>query len=143
MIILNILGWNHFVQLDHIRKLPLSEQLRQYNYYLLEQQSLQMQMSVQQVGSGGNVSNVNAAACIDFVADTTNGGTTFELTLNTVSSTSVNVETNWGDGSTTQTAINGTGIISHTFPSLNEVYNVRMCFDNANNVAELIFTGIV
>jgi len=55
MIILDVMSWQHFTQLDYIRKLPLDEQVKRYNYYLMEQQSLQLQMIAEQhAGSSSN-----------------------------------------------------------------------------------------
>jgi hypothetical protein len=48
------MSWQHFVQLDYIRRLSLNEQLKRYNYYLMEQQAMQVTVNnTAAAGSGG------------------------------------------------------------------------------------------
>lgn len=49
---IDIMSWLQFVQLQHIRQLPLHEQVKKYNYYLMEQQILQIQTMAQQAVGG-------------------------------------------------------------------------------------------
>lgn len=81
--------------------------------------------------------------CIEFVADTTSGGTFFEIGIQV--SDDITYTVNWGDGTTGSGDIIDTGsneYVDHEFPSLNTAYTVRICFSNASLVTELNFPGI-
>ena len=58
MIILDTMSWQHFVQLDYIRRLPLNEQLKRYNYYLMEQQAMQVTVNNTAAAAGGGQSSL-------------------------------------------------------------------------------------
>jgi len=53
MIILNVMSWQHFTQLQYIRNLPIHEQVKKYNYYLMEQQAMQVAVTAASAGGSG------------------------------------------------------------------------------------------
>lgn len=145
MILLDIMSWPHFTQLNHIRTLPLNEQLKRYNYYLMEQQSLQMQMNMAQsaAGSGGKPAEITSplpSNCIEFTVDTTNNDTFFVFEFNTTGA--INFTIDWGDGTTYEGSGAG-GLYSenHTYAESNQQYVVRVCFDDPSGVTSLDFPG--
>ena len=78
--------------------------------------------------------------CIEFVANTTLGGTSFYLYI--VVSADVTYTVDWGDGSTTDSgSIVGNSDVIHDFPSLDTAYTVRICFSDASLIAYLSFPG--
>lgn len=142
MILLDIMSWPHFTQLNHIRTLPLNEQLKRYNYYLMEQQSLQMQMNMAQsaVGSGGTQPTPPLPSnCIEFTVETTTS-TYFTFDFNTTGP--INFTVDWGDGTTHEdSGFGGVYTEEHTYPESNREYVVRVCFDDPNSVTSFDFLG--
>jgi len=138
MIIPDIMSWPHFVQLYGIQRLPIEEQVKRYNYYLMEQQALQIALINQQaVGSGGTpaIPEVDPSNCIQFTVDTTRGGTGLFLNLTTTAETTVTIT--WGDDTSEELALTtGLNELEHTFPAADTEYNVSMCFADPSVVTE-------
>jgi hypothetical protein len=146
MIILDIMSWPHFVQLHGIKHLPIEEQVKRYNYYLMEQQALQTALINQQVvGSGGtNPVVTNAAGCIEFTADTTIGGTTFGMAITSTGPTTATVD--WGDGTVEEIELGEEGQtleenVEHEYADEETAYNVTMCFSDPSVITVLNFYG--
>ena len=78
--------------------------------------------------------------CISFVADTTSGGTTFIMEVN--SSVDITYTATWGDG-TTSTGSTSEGFvqIEHEYTATNTAHTVQLCFSDATKVTELNFWG--
>jgi hypothetical protein len=147
MIILDIMSWPHFVQLHGIKHLPIEEQTRRYNYYLMEQQALQAALVNQQVvGSGGTPLEEPEppleSNCIQFTADTTIGGTTFEVFVTSTGATTATID--WGDGvieDDVEIVGNEDTKLTHTYAEEDTAYNVTMCFADPSFITELDFSG--
>lgn len=139
MIILDIMSWPRFVQLHNISKLPIDEQLKRYNYYLMEQQAIQSQIIAQQsVGSGGTPPSTEK--CLEFVANTITG-TSFGMEFD--ASTSVTYSINWGDGTVLEnlSAAAESVELLHTYPEMDQEYTVSLCFSDATAITRINFYG--
>jgi hypothetical protein len=78
--------------------------------------------------------------CISFVADTTSGGTTFIMEVN--SSVDITYTATWGDGTTsTGSTAEGFVQIEHEYTATNTAHTVQLCFSDATKVTELNFWG--
>jgi hypothetical protein len=77
--------------------------------------------------------------CIQFVADTTSGGISFGMYIET--SAEVTYTVDWGDGISDSGSIIGDGNIQHEFASENTAYTVILCFSDATLVTLLDFWG--
>jgi hypothetical protein len=77
--------------------------------------------------------------CIEFVANTTSGGTLFELNISLSSDVTYTVD--WGDDTTDSGSLADNDSLNHEFPSLNTAYTVRICFSDASLVTSLEFIG--
>jgi hypothetical protein len=144
---LDILGWSDYIRIYNIKTLPVNEQMKRYNYYLMEQQALQTALVNQQVvGSGGTPATLespDSSNCIEFVADTTLGGSIFELTITTTSATTVTID--WGDDTVEEIELGGDEVteetIEHTYAEEDTEYTVTMCFADPSVVTKLDFIG--
>lgn len=139
---LDIISWPDYVRLYGIQHLPISEQVKRYNYYLMEQEALisQVYAAQQVVGSGGSVPEPSLPSnCIQFTADTTRGGTGFEMEIISSSPTTATVD--WGDGNSEEIEINGTTEISHEYAEEDTAYNAIMCFVDPSAITRLEFYG--
>jgi hypothetical protein len=141
------LSWQQFSSLPNISKLPLSEQMRQYNIYteqILQESILIQQMLSPEIPSvlgGGSLIQqiVENSGCIEFVADATDDNY-FEMNVGVSSPTTYTVD--WGDGTTDEGSLtDGSTSIEHNFPDSEEQYTVRMCFADPSLVTSLEFTG--
>jgi hypothetical protein len=77
--------------------------------------------------------------CIEFVADTTSGGTTFVMYIEVSSSVTYTVD--WGDSLSDSGSINSDANIEHTYSAENTAHTVRLCFSDASAVTLLDFWG--
>jgi hypothetical protein len=77
--------------------------------------------------------------CIEFVANTTLGGTLFDLNI---IAGNLTYTVDWGDGVTEDGSITDVSItLTHDFPSSDTAYTVRICFSDASFVTSLDFVG--
>jgi hypothetical protein len=143
LIVPDMMSWQHFVQLPQIKNLPIHEQTRRYNYYLAEQQMVLNQIMVQHaVGGGGQQQSTEppvVSNCIEFTADTTLGGTNFEMDI--TSSTPTTATVDWGDGNSEEIEIDGSTNVEHEYADEETAYNVTMCFDDPSVITNLEFYG--
>ena len=144
LIVPDMISWQHFVQLPQIKNLPIHEQTRRYNYYLSEQQVVLNQIMAQYnaVGSGGTLQSTEpplGSNCIQFTADTTIGGTTFSMEIESSVPTTATVD--WGDGNSEEIEIDGETQISHEYADEETAYNVTMCFTDPSVITVLNFYG--
>jgi hypothetical protein len=146
MIFPDILAWQQFANLPHIKKLPIHEQVHRYNYYLVEQQQIAQQvMNAQQ--SVGGVAIVNGqepslpSNCIQFTANTTEGtGFTFEVEVNGAIAYTID----WGDGAVDENVEIDEGDeveVNHEYPEINTEYTATLCFSDISQVIGLDFWG--
>jgi len=79
--------------------------------------------------------------CIEFVADTTSGGLSFGMTVE--SSEDITYTAIWGDGETSTGAIaTGNSVdIEHLYTAENTAHTVQLCFSDATKVTYLSFWG--
>lgn len=79
--------------------------------------------------------------CISFVADTTLGGLSFNMTIQ--SSEDITYTATWGDDTTSEGAIatGGSVDINHEYTGENTAYNVEMCFSDPTKVTMIEFWG--
>jgi hypothetical protein len=143
---IDILGWSDYIRVHNIKHLSLNEQMKRYNYYLMEQQAVMaVTTAASAAGSGGTppvtpvVSN-----CIEFTADTTIGGTTFDMAITTTAPTTATVD--WGDGTVEEIELGEEGqtleeSIEHTYAEEDTAYNVTMCFSDPSVITNLEFYG--
>jgi hypothetical protein len=136
---IDILGWSDYIRVHNIKHLPLNEQMKRYNYYLMEQQAVMSVTTAASAAGRGTSPTGLPSNCIEFVVNTTTGGTTF--TLNITTSSPTNVDITWGDGNTEQDSVDGADTLTHTFPESNTEYTVRMCFDDVSVITALDFPG--
>jgi hypothetical protein len=140
MIILDIMSWPHFVQLHGINHLPIEEQVKRYNYYLMEQQALQTALINQQVvGSGGKPAQP-PFTCLEFTANTVTG-TSFAMEFEV--STAVTYSINWGDGTVLENVAVDAGEIelTHEYPESDTEYTASLCFSDSTAVTSINFYG--
>ena len=145
MVLPDMMSWPHFVQLPRMKNLPINEQMRYYNQYLVEQQALYAQVMAQTTaaGSGGAALPVQEiplpSNCIEFTVDTT-VDTYFVIEFTT--SGAINFTIDWGDGDTYEGSGDG-GVYSesHAYPESNQQYVARVCFDDPSVVTSLDFLG--
>jgi hypothetical protein len=79
--------------------------------------------------------------CIQFVADTTLGGLSFGMTVE--SSSNITYSAAWGDGTTSTGTIN-TGMnvdIEHLYADADTAHNVTLCFSDATKVTYISIWG--
>ena len=150
MIPLDSLSWQQFASLPNISKLPLSEQMRQYNIYteqILQESILIQQMlspKIPSVSGGGSVVTIVQqeglpSNCIEFVVDTTDD-TDFDFEITVSADTTYTVT--WGDGNTGNGSLTTGGTsIDHTYDNSSEQYTVRFCFGDISLVTGLEFYG--
>jgi hypothetical protein len=148
---LDIISWPDYVRLYGIQHLPISEQVKRYNYYLMEQEALinQVYVAQQAVGSGGTSPSVEPepepsvpSNCIQFTADTTIGGTTFEVFVTSTSATTATID--WGDGVIEDDVViagNNDTQLTHMYAEEDTAYNVTVCFADPLFITELDFPG--
>jgi hypothetical protein len=81
------------------------------------------------------------ANCIEFVANTESGGTTFYMDVYV--SADITYTVTWGDGTTsTGSTSEGVASLEHEYPlEVTAAYTVRLCFSDASLVTELEFYG--
>jgi len=151
LILPDMMSWPYFVQLPQIKKLPLHEQTMRYNYYLMEQQAILNQIMAQHnaVGGGDPLPTVEpepepplGSNCIQFTADTTIGGTTFEVFVTSTGATTATID--WGDGVIEEDvaiAGNDDTKLTHTYAEEDTAYNVEICFADPSFITELDFPG--
>jgi hypothetical protein len=79
--------------------------------------------------------------CIEFVANTRSGGTTFYMDVNV--SADITYTVTWGDGTTsTGSTSEGAAFLEHEYPAeVTAAYTVRLCFSDASLVTGLEFWG--
>jgi hypothetical protein len=77
--------------------------------------------------------------CIEFVLNTSSGGTTFGMYVEV--SSDITYTATWGDGTTSQGSINGDNNIQHEYSLENREYTVQLCFSDASAVTLLDFWG--
>ena len=107
---------------------------------LLWQISKQLEYLTRVIYNIGQQQPVNTN-CIDFVADTTIGGLSFGMTVE--SSADITYTATWGDGTTSTGAI-ATGVsvdIEHLYTAENTAHTVQLCFSDATKVTYLSFWG--
>jgi len=163
MIHIDGLSWQQFASLPNISKLPLSEQIRQYNIYT--EQILQESILIQQMYNqdqvipsvaGGGIDEVVEqsdlpSGCIEFVNNTAEGT---ECLFWIETSAPTNYTITWGDGETTTgvTAVDGDGgvgdgagenrlRIEYDYADSDTEYTARICFDDISLVTYLNFNG--
>lgn len=136
--------WPQFSQLEWVKRLPLQEQMVQYNMYL-ENLSSQVQNTTNSSAAAGGTapipeptSNVLPSNCIEFVVNTYYG-TSYYSTI--VSSGPTDYTVNWGDGETEIGNIDGTISLDHNYADADTSYTVRLCFGNASLITELDIIG--
>jgi hypothetical protein len=135
--------WPQFVQMDWVRRLPLHEQVVQYNMYL-ENLSTQLQTMQMNSAAGGTApipeptSDVLPSNCIEFVNNTT-FGTNSLISFTTLGP--VNFTLDWGDGTVDTGTADGESTNSHTYADADQSYTCRLCFDNIGLVTILDFAG--
>lgn len=140
MIFADTMSWQHFSQLNHIKKLPLNEQIQMYNRYLMEQQEYFRYVMEQQAALGGGKKEEPEVSvnCISFVMNTANGGNTAEFEVDTSSEITATID--WGDGTEEEETINGNLTFTHTYDEGGE-YTVNLCFSDPTAVTQLNFLG--
>jgi hypothetical protein len=145
MIHIDGLSWQQFASLPNISKLPLSEQIRQYNIYteqilqesILMQQMYNQDQVIPSVAGGGIDEVVEEglpSGCIEFTYNTT-GGTNAQFSVTTSALTNYTIT--WGDGTEVTDVIDGGVTIEHEYADSDTEYTVRLCFDDASLVTEL------
>jgi hypothetical protein len=148
MLFPNPMSWQHFTQLQYIRNLPIHEQTQRYNLYLMEQQALMAQIMAQHAVGGGGLPKTTESEppifnnCVQFVADTTIGGTTFEVWVTSTGATTATID--WGDGvieDNVAIAENNDTQLTHTYAEEDTAYNVTVCFADPLFITELDFPG--
>jgi hypothetical protein len=148
LIVPDMMSWQHFVQLPQIKNLPIHEQTRRYNYYLAEQQVVLNQIMAQHAVGGGGLPKTTEPEppisnnCVQFVADTTIGGTTFEVWVTSTGATTATID--WGDGvieDNVAIAENNDTQLTHTYAEEDTAYNVTVCFADPLFITELDFPG--
>jgi hypothetical protein len=79
--------------------------------------------------------------CISFVTNTTIGGLSFGMTVE--SSEDITYTATWGDGTTSNgTITTGIGVdIEHLYTAENTAHTVQLCFSDATKVTYLSFWG--
>jgi hypothetical protein len=147
------LSWHQFASLPHIMRLPLAEQIREYDIYnqtLIQEVLLQQQYYNQQVvvpnTAGGGIDEVVEeedplpSNCIQFTANTFDD-TNFEVIVGTSAETTYTI--NWGDGNTGDGTLSAedTQTISHSYENSSQEYTIRLCFADASAVTSLEFEG--
>jgi hypothetical protein len=143
------LNWPQFQSLNHIRKLPINEQVQQYNKYLND--TMHFHINARGGASATPDNNILPSGCIEFVNNTSDG-TQCRFWIETSAPTNYTIT--WGDGETTTgaTAVGtgaGVGIgdgedkleIEHGYADLSTQYTVRICFDDISLVTYLEFNG--
>ena len=136
--------WPQFVKIEHVSKLPLTEQVAAYKQYVYDLDIARQNWLNYQNKGPFIIEEPNEETCIQFTADTSLGGTTFNLTITTTSSTTVNVD--WGDGSIEEIELGEDGeileeSIEHTYAEEDTAYTVNMCFSNPSVIINLDFIG--
>ena len=79
--------------------------------------------------------------CISFVANTTLGGLSFGMAVE--SSADITYTATWGDGTTSNGTIatGGTIDIEHLYTAENTAHTVQLCFSDATKVTYISFWG--
>ena len=145
MIHIDGLSWQQFASLPNISKLPLSEQIRQYNIYteqilqesILMQQMYNQDQVIPSVAGGGIDEVVEEglpSGCIEFIFQTTDGT---DALFNVTTSALTNYTITWGDGTEDTGVIDGNGEFEHFYADSDTEYTVRLCFDDISLVTEL------
>ena len=133
--------WPQFVQIDWVRRLPLNEQVVQYNRYL---EDLSTQRMLAELGAAGGTAseeptiNPLPSNCIEFVFNTTSGT---EALVNFTTLGSVEYTLNWGDGTIDSGTADGESTNGHEYADADQSYTCLLCFDNAGLVSALEFVG--
>ncbi len=118
---IDILSWLQFVQLQHIRQLPLHEQVKKYNYYLMEQHLLQIQTMAQQA-VGGRRKIPDTGLTWDFVIATDSESPVYYFDVITKVNKPVTIIAAW-DGTDTISAGSYTKTIS---PATTDVFLIEL-----------------
>jgi hypothetical protein len=152
------IAWQHYQNLPDIARLPLNEQIRMYNMYLMDiseqrinylrlqeaitqQETIAMAVAASNGGGGGVIQQEEGdlpSGCIEFVNNTKNGGFS-EIGITTSGPTSFTIT--WGDGTEDTDDVNGSITIDHDYADSDTEYTARLCFDDISLVTELDFTG--
>lgn len=150
MIILNVMSWQHFTQLQYIRNLPIHEQVKKYNYYLMEQQAMQVAVNnaAAAAGSGGTRSTVSQepsgppTMTFDISFDESNYFQFQVGNYNYHTSLPLEFTIDWGDGTVeTSTAdLGGDNAINHTYANSNN-RTVSVSIQDSNERPSLQFNG--
>jgi hypothetical protein len=165
------IAWQHYQNLPDIARLPLNEQIRMYNMYLMDiseqrinylrlqeaitqQETIAIAVAASSGGGGGDIQQEQSdlpSGCIQFVNNTSDG-TQCRFWIETSAPTNYTIT--WGDGETTtgQTTVGtgaGVGIgdgedkleIDYTYANSDTEYTARICFDDISLVTYLEFNG--
>jgi hypothetical protein len=155
------IAWQHYQNLPHIARLPLNEQIRMYNMYLMDvseqrinylrlQEAITQQETIAMAvaasnGGGGYIQQEEEedplpSNCIQFTANTFDD-TNFEVIVGTSAETTYTI--NWGDGNTGDGTLSAedTQTISHSYENSSQEYTIRLCFADASAVTSLEFEG--
>lgn len=114
---------------------------RKWRCHLLEQEHLDFLQALSyssMSASGGMNTGPSPTNCIEFTIDTTQG-THFLMALSSTEEP-LTFTIDWGSGVIdTYETEGGYYELSHTFPSANTTYSVRVCFDDAEKILQLYF----
>jgi hypothetical protein len=143
------IAWQHYQNLPHIARLPLNEQIRMYNMYLMEVTEtriayLHHEMANPQSLGGGNDVVVEESdlpsGCIEFVNNTSDG-TSCTFWIETSAPTNYTIT--WGDGETSTGEVNGVDRleVNYSYADSFTEYTARICFDDISLVTYLEFNG--
>lgn len=132
---MNILSWPHFVQLQHIRNLSIDEQVKRYNYYLMEQNLAQIQMMEQQsVGSGKRT--IEPVYTWNFEVGSDSEGTVYSFDVITKSDKSLTLTISW-DSTDLVTA--GSSVVNIP-PATTQVVSVDLGAADSNVPMQIAFS---
>jgi hypothetical protein len=165
------IAWQHYQNLPHIARLPLNEQIRMYNMYLMDvseqrinylrlqeaitqQETIAIAVAASSGGGGGDIQQEQSdlpSGCIEFVNNTSDG-TGCQFWIETSAPTNYTIT--WGDGETTtgETTADGDGGVGtgdggnklevvYDYANSDTEYTARICFDDISLVTYLEFNG--
>lgn len=148
MIISNIMSWPQFVQLHHNRNLPIHEQVKLYNYYLMEQELLQFQMMSQQSVGSYNGESVPSVYTWNFEIVSDSAATEFSFDVITKSDKSLTLTISW-DSTNLVTAGSSvinipaatTQVVSVDLGTADSNVPIRIAFSDPTAINTMTFAG--